>query len=115
MKEGMEEPYAEGVAIHGDPEPCVGAREGADEALGRGACRRAMEPRNQEIGVPTQFEYRKATPRAALARAGRGPRAVGEPGMHGTFMRENRENPLLGHELGQVVVRLGKAEAVSLG
>jgi len=39
------------------------------------------------------LRYRKATSRAALARAVSGPRAVGEPGMHGTFMRENRETP----------------------
>jgi len=29
----MREPYIEGVAIHGGPESCVGAREGAGEAL----------------------------------------------------------------------------------
>ena len=29
----MEKLYAEGVAIHGGPESCVGAREGAGEAL----------------------------------------------------------------------------------
>lgn len=54
MKEGMEEPYTEGVATHGGPESCAGAREGVGEALDRGTCRRAIEPRNQESGVPTQ-------------------------------------------------------------
>jgi RNA-directed DNA polymerase len=29
----MKEPHIEGVATHGDPESCVGAREGAGEAL----------------------------------------------------------------------------------
>lgn len=29
----MKEPYTEGLASHGDPESCVGAREGAGEAL----------------------------------------------------------------------------------
>ena len=29
----MKEPYVEGVANHDDPESCVGAREGAGEAL----------------------------------------------------------------------------------
>ena len=33
----MKEPYTEGVAIHGDPESCVDAREGVVEAL-IGAC-----------------------------------------------------------------------------
>ena len=37
-KERMKEPYTEGVAIHGDPESCVHAREGVGEALtGAGA------------------------------------------------------------------------------
>ena len=37
-KERMKEPYTEGVAIHGDPESCVRAREGVGEALtGAGA------------------------------------------------------------------------------
>jgi len=45
----MEEPYIEGVAIHGDPESCVGAREGAGEAW-TGACiGRAIEPRNHLV------------------------------------------------------------------
>jgi hypothetical protein len=39
MKKRMKEPYTEGLAIHGDPEPCGGAREDAAEALDRGTCR----------------------------------------------------------------------------
>ena len=35
----MEKLYAEGVATHGGPESCVGAREGTGEALDRGTCR----------------------------------------------------------------------------
>ena len=40
MKEGMKEPYIEGVAIHDGPEPCAGARKGIGEVLDRGTCRR---------------------------------------------------------------------------
>jgi len=40
MKEGMEEPYVEGVATHDGPEPCADDREGVGEALDRGTCRR---------------------------------------------------------------------------
>lgn len=115
MKEGMREPYTEGVATHGGPEPCASARKGAGEALDRGTCRRAIEPRNQEYGVPTSCHYRKATPRAALARAVRGPRAVEEPGMHGTFVRENREIPNSAGAMVMATVRLGKAKAASPG
>ena len=42
----MEEPYTEGVATHGGPEPCVGDPRGRSEALDRGARRPAMQPRN---------------------------------------------------------------------
>ena len=43
----MEKLYAEGVAIHGGPESCVGAREGAGEALTGARVGRAIEPRNK--------------------------------------------------------------------
>src|SRR5215472_16476442 len=33
MEQGMKEPDAEGVATHGGPESCGGAREGVGEAL----------------------------------------------------------------------------------
>ena len=45
----MEKLYAEGVATHGDPESCVGAREGTGEALTGARVGRAIEPRNQRI------------------------------------------------------------------
>ncbi len=38
MEMGMKEPYIEGVAIHGGPEPCVGGPRGRSEALDRGRC-----------------------------------------------------------------------------
>jgi len=40
MKEEMKRLYTEGVAIHGNPEPCGVIREGVAEALARGMCRR---------------------------------------------------------------------------
>jgi hypothetical protein len=39
MEKEMEELYTEGVATHGGPEPCGGARKGDAEALDRGTCR----------------------------------------------------------------------------
>ena len=42
----MEELYTEGVAIHGDPESCVGVREDAGEALTGARAGWAIEPRN---------------------------------------------------------------------
>ncbi len=67
----MKELYAEGVAIHGGPESCVGAREGAGEALTGARVGRAIEPRNPQFGVPTLSPLRKAISPAALARAAR--------------------------------------------
>src|SRR5919201_5441985 len=55
MEKEMRELDAEGVAIHGGPESCVGAREGGGEALTGVRVGRAMEPRNQRSGVPTPY------------------------------------------------------------
>jgi len=45
----MQEPYTEGVATHGDREPCVGVRKGAGEASVAARAGRAIEPRNHGI------------------------------------------------------------------
>jgi hypothetical protein len=45
-EERMKESYSEGVATHADPESCGGDREVAVEALDRGTCAPAIEPRN---------------------------------------------------------------------
>jgi hypothetical protein len=47
----------EGVAIHGDLESCVGAREDAGEALTEGDVGWVIEPRNQLSGVPTPSQW----------------------------------------------------------
>ena len=39
MESGMRESHAEGVANHGDPEPCAHDCEDVGEALDRGRCR----------------------------------------------------------------------------
>jgi hypothetical protein len=75
----MEEFYVDGLATHGGPESCVDDLRGRGEALTGVRAGRAIEPRNQGIGVSTSYQWRKATPYSALARAGCGPRAVGEP------------------------------------
>ena len=75
----MEELYVEGVATRDDPEPCVGVREGTGEASGWARAGRAIEPRNEAIGVPTLYKRRKATSLTALSRAVSGPRVVRDP------------------------------------
>ena len=75
----MEELYAEGVAIHGDPESCVGVREGTGEALTGARVGRAIEPRNQPFGVPTPFRWLEGNTTSGVMRGAGRPRAVEEP------------------------------------
>ena len=75
----MEKLYAEGVAIHGGPESCVGAREGAGEALTGARVGRAIEPRNLPVrGADTVPLVEGNTASGVMRDAGR-PRAVEEP------------------------------------
>jgi len=95
----MEELYAEGVAIHGGPESCVGAREGAGEALTGARIGQAIEPRNPQFGVPTLSQWRKATRPAALCESLAGPARSKNHGMYGTSKCENRESPRFARRL----------------
>src|SRR3954453_11492009 len=74
MEEEMEELYAEGVATHGGPEGCVDVPRGRGESYTGARAGRAIEPRNEAIGVPTLYKRRKATSLTALSRAVGGPR-----------------------------------------
>ena len=90
----MEEPYTEGVAIHGDPESCVVVREGGGEALTGARAGRAIEPRNHRVrGADAVYEsgrqHRQRRYRESLA----GPARSETLRMYGTSMRENREVP----------------------
>ena len=76
----MEEPYTEGVATHGGPEPCVGDPRGRSEALDRGTHRPAIEPRNGENrGADAVMTGGRQHRRRRYARVAGGPREVGEP------------------------------------
>ena len=90
----MTELYIEGVAIHGDPESCVGVREDAGEALTGARAGWAIEPRhNVSRGadavemVGRQHRWQRFRELAAdLARSK-------NLCMRGISMRENREVP----------------------
>jgi hypothetical protein len=45
--------YIEVLATRDGPEPCVGCPRGRRRSVGRGMRRRVIEPRQNEIGVPT--------------------------------------------------------------
>jgi hypothetical protein len=110
----MEELDVEGLATHDDPEPCVDDLRGRGEALVGARAGRAIEPRNRSIGVPTLSNRRKATLLAALARAVRGPRVVGEPGHVRNLQAREPGDPTFAQPIDHWVGRSGNAEAVIL-
>jgi hypothetical protein len=92
MEMGMREPYVEGLAIHDDPESCVGDPRGRSEALTGARAGWAIEPRNQA--------FRGADAVLIGGRPYRGQRFRELPAdparsktlcMHGISMRETRE------------------------
>jgi hypothetical protein len=111
----MEELCVEGLATHGDPESCVDDPRGRGEALTGARAGRAIEPRNHHSGAPTLSTRRKAIPPLALARAGGGPRAVGEPGHVRNLHAREPGEPVSARPPDQRAGRPGNAEAVSLG
>lgn len=91
----MRELYAEGLATHGGPESCVDDPRGRGEALTGVRAGRAIEPRNDAIGVPTLYKRRKATLLTAFSRAVGGPRVVKDPGhVRNLHTREPGESTL---------------------
>jgi RNA-directed DNA polymerase len=96
MEKEMRELYIEGVATHDGPESCVGVREGVGEALTGVRAGRAIEPRNQEFGVPTPLSRLEGNTAGGVRRESPvGPARSENHGMYGISMRENREIPLL--------------------
>ena len=90
----MKELYVEGVAIHDDPESCVGAREGVGEALTGARVGRAIEPRNPLLrGADAVDRAEGHTAGSAMRELPEDPARSKNPGMHGISMRENREVP----------------------
>jgi hypothetical protein len=94
MEKEMRELYIEGVAIHGDPESCVGVREGVGEALTGAHAGWAIEPRNNGFWGADAVEmcgrqhrwrrYREPSVDPAWSK---------NLCMRGISMRENREIP----------------------
>ena len=90
----MEEPYTEGVAIHGGPEPCVDDPQGRGEALVGVRAGWTIEPRNHSQSGCRRCrhsgrQHRQQRYREPLA----DPARSKTPSMYGASVRENREIP----------------------
>ena len=90
----MKELYIEGVAIHGGPESCVGAREGAGEALTGVRAGWAIEPRNHHLrGADAVSRGGRPHRRQRYRELPADPARSKNLCMHGISLRENREVP----------------------
>jgi len=90
----MRELYIEGVAIHGGPESCVGAREGAGEALTGVRAGWAIEPRNHHLrGADAVSRGGRPHRRQRYRELPADPARSENLRMRGISMRENREIP----------------------
>lgn len=112
----MKELYIEGIATHDGPEPCAGARKDVSEALSRGTCRPAIEPRNHLVrgADVVNLDGRQHRGRR-YARVVSGPRAVLEP-VHARNLRaRDPGGPTIARSPDQRSGRPGKAKAARLG
>jgi hypothetical protein len=89
----MRESHVEGVANHDDPEPCIGAREGAGEAWDRGTYGLGIEPRNALLrGADAVIRGGRQHDRRRHRETPVNPARSKTPCTYGTSLRENREN-----------------------
>src|SRR5215211_3144207 len=94
MERGMREPNTEGLATHGGPESCGGAREGVGEALTGVRAGWAIEPRNQwHRGADVVTKGGRPHRRQRYRELSADPARSETPGMCGSSIRENREVP----------------------
>jgi hypothetical protein len=93
MEERMQEPYAEGLATRGDPEPCDGFREEDGEASAGAHAGRVLSREINWSRVPTLFRQTEGnmTERERCERTV-DPARSETPDMRETSMRENRES-----------------------
>src|SRR5215467_5734874 len=114
MEEEMEELCAEGLANPQRPRVMRRRPVRAWRSVDRGTRRPGYRAARYESGVPTPSARWKAIPLAALARAARGPRAVGEPGHVRNLRAREPGEPVPARLADHRAGRSGNAEAVIL-
>ena len=87
----MQVHYDEGLAIHIGPEPCVGTREGVDEASAGEGIGQPLSRERMFSREPTLSTERKAIRKGAISRAPSRFGVVADPGMCRSFLYGNRE------------------------
>ena len=93
----MQEPHIEGLATRDDPEPCIDSdREGAGEASAGARPGPVLSREITYSRAPTPLsEAEGHTDRARHGECSAGPARSETRGTGGTFLRENREIPVL--------------------
>ena len=113
MEKKMKELHIEGLAIHDDPESCVGARKVVSEALIGARAGRVLSPEISQSRVPTPLHYAEGhTHEGEKGKSSGDPAGSETPCMRGISMRENREIPRTPSADG-ALGRVGKAMASS--
>jgi hypothetical protein len=111
----MRELYIEGVAIHDDPESCVGVREGVGEALTGARAGWAIEPRNQgDRGADVVNYIGRQHCRQRYRELPVGPGAVEEPVHVRNLHAREPGDPMFARPVDHGAGRSGNAKAVSL-
>lgn len=87
----MQEPHRKGVAIHPDPESCVGVREGAGEALTGARAGEPLSPESMIWDADVVMRSGRQHGRVRHREYPTGPTGSETLCTHGNFMRENRE------------------------
>ena len=112
----MEELYAEGLATHGGPGPCVDDPRGRGEALAGARAGRAIEPRNQDLrGADAVQEVEGNIVGGVIREPSAGPARSWEPGHVRNLHAREPGEPMPARPLGQRAGCSGNAKAVSLG
>jgi RNA-directed DNA polymerase len=113
MEQGMRESDAEGLATHGGPESCAGAREDVGEALTGGVQAGLRSREISRSGVPTPLLGAEGHIEDDVKREpSEDPARSENQGMYASSMGENRESPSPPAPRSGAG-RSGKAEAAS--